>query len=234
MCIINNTNKFIFIHVPKSAGTSITMYLSSISTCRDIEIGGTELGELIQPLYKKFHGLTKHATFDEINNSLGRNVINNFFTFGFVRNPYKRAISLFTFFRQWDGWFEYYDGDEFVDYEEFLKKANINDFIQSKFFSQSDGVDRLFKPQAFWLGGNAEDKKSKVSYVGHVEDMERSINFIRNKIGCHELTNKVKMENASNYASNNSKVISDLTRTSLDIINKNYSIDFKLYGYHAR
>jgi len=62
MSIINNKYKFIFVHVPKNGGTSITNFLSSYSTALDIEIGGTQIGELLQTSYIERYGISKHST----------------------------------------------------------------------------------------------------------------------------------------------------------------------------
>lgn len=43
--IVNHTHKFIFVHVPKSAGTSVTQMFSEYSSYRDLEVGGTPLAK---------------------------------------------------------------------------------------------------------------------------------------------------------------------------------------------
>ncbi len=59
--VINDTHNFIFVHVSKSAGSSDTKLLSSFGQYSDLEVGGTELGEAIQPFMQRRFGLSKHV-----------------------------------------------------------------------------------------------------------------------------------------------------------------------------
>ena len=47
--IISNSHKFIFVHVMKTAGTSVSAALDPWLRWNDIAIGGTRFGEQIQP-----------------------------------------------------------------------------------------------------------------------------------------------------------------------------------------
>ena len=47
MAIINQSKKFIFVHVPKAAGTSVTSAFSKYTSYQDLEIGGAKFGESI-------------------------------------------------------------------------------------------------------------------------------------------------------------------------------------------
>jgi hypothetical protein len=101
--IVNHTHKFIFVHVPKSAGTSVTELFSQYSSYRDLEVGGTQLGEVLQNEFKKRYGLTKHATAGEIRAIVGAELWDAYYSFGIVRNPYARAQSTFHFMKRWRG-----------------------------------------------------------------------------------------------------------------------------------
>ncbi|MCX7933452.1 MAG: sulfotransferase family protein, partial [Rhodovarius sp.] len=104
MCIINHSRRFIFVHVPKCAGTTVAEHFSRFSTYRDLEIGATALGEAVAAHYQERFGLAKHSTLEEIARVVGEEEIQSFLTFGFVRNPYDRVVSIFTFLRSWTGW----------------------------------------------------------------------------------------------------------------------------------
>ena len=69
--IVNHSHKFIFVHVPKAAGTSVSELFSKFSAYSDLEVGGTELGEALQNAYKCRFGLTKHSTAEEIRAVVG-------------------------------------------------------------------------------------------------------------------------------------------------------------------
>jgi len=84
MAIINHSFNFVFVHVPKAAGTSVTSILSKYTNYCDLEIGATEFGEYIQPAYKKRFGLAKHSPARDIRNLVGAVAWSKFFTFSFV------------------------------------------------------------------------------------------------------------------------------------------------------
>jgi len=72
--IINHLHKFIFIHIPKTAGTSMT---------RVLEFGGSEY-------------MSAHRSARNLNEELG-DKWKRYFTFAFVRNPWERQVSWYRF-----------------------------------------------------------------------------------------------------------------------------------------
>jgi hypothetical protein len=218
--LINNTKKFIFIHIPKAAGTTVTHFFTEYSTCRDIEIGGTKIGELLQPHYRQRYGLSKHSTIDEIDKAIGSDALKDFFIFSFVRNPYHRVISIFKFLRKWKGW----AGHDCIN-----NYKDINDFINSDLFS-TQGPDRIFNPQSFWIK-KGDSKKIEVNYIGKVENIENSLNELMQLFRLPKVIGKVEVKNESRIVSTNQDLNLELSRNSLDLLNLRYAMDFKLFGY---
>src|SRR5271165_5684282 len=138
--IINNTFQFIFVHVPKAAGTSLTNHLSKFSRYCDLEIGGTSLGEALQPEFKRRYGLSKHSSAREIRETIGEDIWHKYFTFGFVRNPYERAFSIFHFAKKM-----FSEQQHREAYAEMQHYNSFAEFIQSDFY-QTEGPDRIFNP----------------------------------------------------------------------------------------
>jgi hypothetical protein len=101
--IINHTHRFIFVHVPKTAGTSVSTALSKYSTYRDLEIGGTPLGEAVQPFMSDRFGLRKHSTAANIRDVVGAASFQSYFSFCLVRNPFNRLQSTYHFLKGWKG-----------------------------------------------------------------------------------------------------------------------------------
>jgi len=173
--IINNTFHFIFVHVPKSAGTSLAHHLSKLSCYCDLEIGGTELGEAIQPEFSRRHGLSKHSTAMEIHAVTGDVFWKRYFTFGFVRNPYERSFSIFNFMRKMSA-------QKILPYVEIDQFSTFQEFILSDYY-QAEGPDRILCPQFFWLRRNFSSEELSVDYVGRVEEIEQNINEIALRVG---------------------------------------------------
>lgn len=218
MTIINNSHKFIFIHVPKAAGTSVTNILSKYTTYKDLEIGGTHFGEQIQPAYKKRFGISKHSPASGIREVIGEEAWNEMFTFSIVRNPYDRAISTYKFLKKWEG-----------TSEAFKKKLNkfndINEYILSDIWEESDGPDYIFKPQTFWLTDAEDRSKTIVDFVGKLESFDRDLAYIMSKIEGEEILP---------YQSprlNETKGEFKLSDTAIEKINRVYARDFKFWDY---
>jgi len=224
MCIINHTYKFIFIHIPKSAGTTITKFYSSYSTYQDLEIGGTPLGEAIQPYYYKRFGIRKHSSYDEIFKVIGIEKTKKYFTFAFVRNPYKRFVSSFKFLHQWKNG---------PGYEKIKHYQDINEFISSSTLSNTN-FDSIFMPQTYWVGSNNINDKYeiKVNYIGKIENIKLNILEINKLVGFDNnlldfdlpVKNKSKIICTSNF-------ILKLNSKSIKIINTLYEKDFSLFNY---
>ncbi|NET79639.1 MULTISPECIES: sulfotransferase family 2 domain-containing protein [Okeania] len=95
--IISENDKFIFIHIPKNGGTSVALSLEEHLKYNDIVIGGTKYGEKLLQIYQKQFGVSKHSLGIEIQDLVGKEKWEQFFTFGVVRNPYRRIVSIYTY-----------------------------------------------------------------------------------------------------------------------------------------
>jgi len=100
--IINHSYRFIFLHVPKTAGTSITSWLSQFTSWNDIELGGTAYGEAMQEVYGKRFKLYKHSPAQQVKRVVRDEIWEGYFKFGVVRNPFDRLVSAYQFYRSWD------------------------------------------------------------------------------------------------------------------------------------
>jgi hypothetical protein len=98
--IISNSKKYIFIHIHKAAGTSVHFALDDTLAWNDISIGSTPFGEQIQQPYFRRFNLQKHSSAQDIRKIVGEGTWSNFFRFTFVRHPFNRAVSLYTFIHE--------------------------------------------------------------------------------------------------------------------------------------
>jgi hypothetical protein len=62
MTIISYSRDFVFIHIQKCGGTSIEEEWSRFIQWGDFVIGGTPDGELLQPVFQKLYGISKHMS----------------------------------------------------------------------------------------------------------------------------------------------------------------------------
>jgi hypothetical protein len=228
--IINNTYGFIFVHVPKSAGTSVTHFLSNFSCYCDLEIGGTTQGQLVQKHYQSRFGLRKHSSSKEIRAVVGDVLWKKYFSFAIVRNPYDRALSAYKFMQKMRG-----DGSRPGDPLAQLEGADtFSKFVHSPYFETS-GLDRMLNPQMFWLRSDVHSTQLNVDFVGKVEELDAAMAYIVKTFTAG--TSKPTMvmpvmnrtEKAEAAASYEQELIADPSLE--EIIYKRYEVDFTTFNY---
>ncbi|MFQ6538973.1 MULTISPECIES: sulfotransferase family 2 domain-containing protein [Aphanothece] len=223
--IINQSIGFAFIHIPKSAGTSLMQYLSPLNGPLDLEIGGTLFGEQIQAAYIQRHGLEKHSTLAD-----AQRVINmtraprEMFVFTFVRNPYARLSSIFSFLRKWESY-----NPELL---RLLKSfADFREFVASEIFMHYPGPSNMFLPQCNWI--MVDGKPSSSMHCFRIEDAAKAIKILR-----HELILRgadASLLPATLPCANISESLPfegfGLSDALVEKINDYYAEDFKAFGY---
>ena len=80
----DHQKKIIFIHIPKTGGTSIENYMNILNYNNPILKHG----------YGTFKNISfQHFTYSDYNEFLGIHIFKNYFKFSVIRNPYTRIIS---------------------------------------------------------------------------------------------------------------------------------------------
>lgn len=214
--ILNHEHRFIFIHVPKAAGTTITRALSPLTTFRDLEIGGTKYGEALQDLYASRFDLRKHSTAVAIRTKCPGHVWRRFFVFAFVRNPYARAYSVYRFLQRWA------DGP----HHQAVKAQGFEDFLNSD--AVQHGEIEIARPQVHWLckGGNLHPG---IDFVGRVERFSEDFGFIQSIIHRRPAPwTSDRHDNASAAEGEWRQQMSAAARAQIEAL---YYQDFKLFEY---
>jgi hypothetical protein len=218
MTIINTSHHFIYVHIPKAAGTSVKHFFSAWTRYCDVEVGGMHEAEIIAPYYIKRFKLAKHSFAREIRKAMGKADFTEFFKFSIVRNPFDRTISTFKFLKyNWRAWKDSAIMDQF---------STLDEFVTSEFF-KSAGPDRILMPQFRWLVEN-EDRLC-VDYIGHVETLERDLAHICKTLKLHS-SGSVERKNTSKLAPDAQKH-DDLSGKAIDAIRRRYALDFKNLNY---
>ncbi|MCB0630649.1 MAG: sulfotransferase family 2 domain-containing protein [Lewinella sp.] len=219
MTLISNTYKYIFIHIPKTGGTTFTSGLAKFNTPLDIEIGGTKFGEKLALLYIEKYGLGKHSTALKIKRLVGEKTYADFFSFAFVRNPYERTLSTYSFLKSWRNWPQSAVMDQF---------SNIRDFIKSDFFSKK-GPDNILEPQYLWVTNEQGDLM--VNQVFKLEESSSIYPKLMDRLGLeYEEGPMFKTLNTSKKSTADIEVIQNDAEIK-EIILKKYKRDFQLFDY---
>lgn len=162
--VINTHYKFIFVHVPKTAGTSVMKSL--------VNVRGNN---------KNWLAKTKHETLAELySNAEGRyslkdkllfRTLNNYFTFGLIRNPWDRMASFYRFLVE----------------KRPIKEINCVSSFRDFLIQAIDGVKWIqdlnsMKPQLDYF--TFPDGMMKMDFLGHFEFLEEDLNSVATRIGC--------------------------------------------------
>ncbi len=219
MTIINTTHRFIYVHIPKTAGTSMKRVLKQFTRYCDVEIGGSPDAESIVGFYWGRFKLRKHSFAREILQAVGEERYPGYYKFSFVRNPFARTLSTFKFLKHnFRAWRDSTIMDDF---------STLEEFVSSDFFKEP-GPDRILLPQMRWL--TDVNHKKCVTYVGRVESLEEDFDAICKALFLPRAVEPFQKHNASKSGPNRSQEEA-LTGKAIDAIRARYVLDFEALGY---
>lgn len=220
--MISHKHKCIFVHIPKTAGTSINSFFHP----------GVSF-HYKNPDYDRLFGWCpkrklhmQHATAKQL---LETELITNeqwdtYFKFTFVRNPWDRAYSDYLFIKKFaniEGSFKEYIERKGNFRKIFTDKSSIN-YLGDHLIPQSDFFEK--------------EGKHSLNFIGRFENFTNDINFVLNSLSIKEDFNL--HENSSNrkknyslfYTNSNKRLVERKYQTDIDSFN--YSFDDKRMGLH--
>lgn len=188
----------IFVHIPKAAGMSI---------CRSL-FGNLAGG---------------HATLADYQIIFSRQEFNDYFKFTFVRNPWDRVFSAYSFLKK--GGATEYDREwapKLARYETFV------DFVKNGLHTPCMVKKLHFRPQHWFLDVPCNPDVS-VDFIGYFENIQQDFEFIKRRLRLdHDPV--LKHENPTSRETNLDyrDFYTDETR---DIVGQFYREDIERYGY---
>ena len=178
---ISHKHKFVFVHIPKTAGTSIEKFfnLYGVNNKGDNRIFNIDI---------MFGQNAQHFTYKEILKKSNKN-LSNYFSFSFVRNPWSRMVSEFF-------WRKHFPK---------LRKRTFKDFV----LKTHEFKDVHILPQTIFVldkGG-----KQLVDFIGKTENLQEDFNIVCDKIGIPQQQlphkNKTKHKHYTEYYDDETKQI---------------------------
>lgn len=177
--LISHKYKFIFVHIYKTAGTSVTnVFLPHARLIDRLVYDHPVVKPIVRKIVtlmnwhddglKQFTGFHKHAKAYEFRDKLGRKTYASYFKFTFVRNPFDFLVSLY-FYNLQNEEHPQHDAISKMSFAEYLAKL-----IASKPPRQTDFVT------------DPESGEVIVDYIGRFETIEKDVRNIQNAVGINQ------------------------------------------------
>jgi len=209
----------LFIRVPKNASTSI------LSAFRDeeVRIKAQDLEHLENLYCKNDSGIlySKTGSKSRLIFEHSKHIdLEKVFSFGFVRNPYERAVSSFNLHSDPD-LVKQWRGTKRDSFKEFLKYLSVKDLNPENEFNSHELLMSC-EQYPFLID---EKSNKRVDFIGRVESIQKDIDFITNQLGLERIIvphlNKTKLKEYQTYYDSE----------SVDIVEKIYKRDIDFFQY---
>jgi len=198
---ISHKYKVIFVHIPKTAGTSVERFL---------EIPGVSEEHLRSHKISKINGVMyapQHLTANLlINHNFVKKYWNNYFKFSIVRHPYTRALSEYFWRKGKTRKNLKFNSNEFDNFLNSLKRMNKDHDLSQYDYLYNDG-------------------KLLVDYVGKYENLKLTVNTLCKRI------NISKEFPITQKSSNKDSYLNLLTKEHKNKIIELYNKDFEFFNY---
>ena len=156
--VISEKDKYIFIHIPKTAGMSMQRYFMGKSPDLKSRVDDVQIGEHLED----FH----HPFARDVREHISASAWGNYFTFAFVRNPWERMVSWYSMAEQ-----------EIADTPSLraIRAMSFDDFIRDGNFKHvgNNQIDYI----------TDTDEQIIVNYVGRYEDLRADFSVVCSKLG---------------------------------------------------
>ena len=174
--IISRGRGYIFVHIPKTGGTAMTLALEARAMKDDVLIGDTPKARQRRKRQASLQGagrIWKHSTLADIEGLVARDDFEDFLIFTLVRNPWDRIVSYYHWLRQ-----QTFDQPavklaQGTDFTGFLNAPQTQRALMANPFDRyvRDGAGRLRNPVFLRLEHLQEDLDQIATRLGFRPDM---------------------------------------------------------------
>ncbi|MCP5036392.1 MAG: sulfotransferase family protein [Rhodobacteraceae bacterium] len=147
--IISHGRRYIFVHAPKTGGTSLALALEARAMKDDIMLGDTPKAKRRRHRVKDMPSsgrLWKHSTLRDIDGLVTQADIEAFFVFTLVRNPWDRVVSYYHWLRSQNFAHPAVGIAKATDFSGFLRdrviRSSLSVHSYGSYVSDGAGVDR--------------------------------------------------------------------------------------------
>lgn len=147
--ILSRGRRYIFVHAPKTGGTSLALALEARAMADDVMLGDTPKARKRRHRLKGVDAsgrLWKHAMLTDLYGLVSQDEIERFFVFTLVRNPWDRVVSYYHWLKEQS--FDHpavalarqHDFGAFVAHSETVE--SLRRYPYGRYVTDADGVER--------------------------------------------------------------------------------------------
>tara|TARA_B100002049_G_C16079506_1_gene376548 strand:- start:2148 stop:2789 length:642 start_codon:yes stop_codon:yes gene_type:complete len=210
--IYSKTNNFLFIHIPKTAGTSIRQVLEPYGGKPGLKNFLARRNQNLIPVINKIFNLNAfrtydaHTTYEDVLKILGEKELNSLYKFAFVRNPYSRLYSFYLHILAHPEHPWYSKIKNYGSFKTMLHNLeDVNEPTQKSYVTDKNG-------------------KIVVDFIGHLENIDEDFKKI-----CKEINVPYNLPRANARKHKAWQEVYD--EEDLNLAYKYYKEDFDAFGY---
>lgn len=204
LMLISRKHNFIFIHIYKNAGSSITSSLLPFAQENSDQISVNTPAADTKPFNPQPYHI--HVSASDLIANMGGEEFAKYFSFAIVRNPWDWQVSLYSFMRKFKNHRQHAMALKFKSFKEYLRWRCTEEVRFQKDFI----VD--------------EQGKVLVDFVGRFERLETDFKEICSKIGISTELQKINVSNEFPYQS-------FYDDESIELVAKTFKPDIDLFNY---
>ena len=203
--LISRKYRFIFIHVYKTAGSSITKALKPFARSK-WQKKANSFFKVFGVSYFDISPYPSHISAAELKSKMERKCFDVYFKFGIVRNPWDWQVSLYTYMLN-------------------ERKHRLHDTVKS-FNSFDEYLEwRYTKPVTYQKNFLFSERNEQlVDFIGRFEKLEEDFNKICSRIGISATLPRRNVFNIKPYQEYYNK-------KTIDIVKKKLEPDIELFKY---
>jgi hypothetical protein len=204
--VLSKERGFLFVHIYKNAGTSITAALLPLAASRWQLLAADALRKLRIPVTFGPQPLPQHSSAPEIIAAIGRPAFDALFSFAIVRNPWDWQVSLFHYMRAETKHHQHGLAKSFSGFDDYIRwRCREEPKLQKDFIYSTDG-------------------ELLVDFVGRFENLDADFAAICSRIGVSASLPKLNISNTTPYR----EFYGDETR---ELVRRTFAPDIALFGY---
>jgi len=208
---ISKQYKCLFIHIPKTGGTSIEAALGILGNWkvedRDHLFGKIQSEELKN--YGYISHFLQHLTYEQCHNITP--VDKSYTSFSFIRNPWDKMVSIYS------------NLDNNLASMAKLQGINLNELSFTEFIEATENLEHIhLVPQYKFIYSRKE--KLCIDFIGRFESFQKDFNALCKKL-------KIKIELPHINRSQHRLYRDYYTQKTKNIVAKKYKKDIELFGY---